>query len=104
MIVLAYVVGLFGVAGLLGLGAELQTHEAWTREQIAAHQLTAIQLTLDHARSTVPFYKNYACSAIHSFEDLHKLPVIKRETVRENQGRLLSNLVSPTQRIQALGA
>ena len=80
---------------------ELQSHEAWTPEQIAAHQLTGIQLTLDHARSTVPFYKDYGCPAIRSFEDLRRLPVIKRETVRENQSRLLSNLVSPTQRIQA---
>ena len=80
---------------------ELQTHEAWPPEQIAAHQLSAIQLTLDHARSTVPFYKGYSCTPIRRFEDLRRLPVIKRETVRENQRRLLSNLVSPTQRIQA---
>lgn len=80
---------------------ELQNHEVWTPEHISEHQLASLQLTLDYARSTVPFYKGYASSAIRRFEDLRRLPVIKRETVRDNQSRLLSNRVSSKQVIYA---
>jgi phenylacetate-CoA ligase len=80
---------------------ELRKHEAWTAEQIAAHQLAGIRKTLDHARRTVPFYKNYTSVEIRKMEDLRKLPVLKRETLRENQERFLSNSIHQSRRIRA---
>ena len=80
---------------------ELRTHEAWTPQQIAAYQLASVQKTLDHARHTVSFYRNYRAIEMHAIEDLRQLPILTRETVRQNQARLLSNHISDNRRIQA---
>lgn len=79
----------------------LRTHEAWTLEEIETHQLAGFRKTLDLARRTVPFYKNYAPVEIRTMEDLRKLPVLKRQTLRENQDRFLSNSIPQSHRIYA---
>ena len=43
--------------------------------------------TLDHARRTVPFYRHYPPLEIRAVEDLRQLPVLSRETVRQDQER-----------------
>src|ERR1700722_9697761 len=55
---------------------ELREHEVWTSEQIAGHQLAGIRKTVEHARRTVPFYRNYAPVEIRGVEDLRRLPVL----------------------------
>jgi len=80
---------------------ELRAHEAWSAEEIVAHQLRALQSTLEHARGTVPFYAGYPRAEIKSIEDLRRFPILTRETVLYNQERLLSLTTPPRERIRA---
>jgi phenylacetate-CoA ligase len=79
----------------------LRTHEPWTATDIASYQLHALRQALDHARSTVPFYKSYPQVNLDSLDDLRRLPILSRETVVENQDRLLSVSIPPHCRIRA---
>ncbi len=80
---------------------ELRAHESWSAEEIAAHQLRALQSTLEHARATVPFYAGYPRAEIKRIEDLRRFPILTRETVLQNQERLLSRSTPPRERIRA---
>jgi phenylacetate-CoA ligase len=79
----------------------LRTHESWTAADIASYQLHTLKQILAHARSTVPFYASYPQLDLDSLDDLRRLPVLARETVRENQDRLLSLSIPPHRRIRA---
>jgi len=80
---------------------ELRAHESWSAEEIAAHQLRALQSTLEHARATVPFYAGYPRAEIKNIEDLRRFPILTRETVLQNQERLLSRSTPVCERIRA---
>jgi phenylacetate-coenzyme A ligase PaaK-like adenylate-forming protein len=80
---------------------ELRTHESWSADEIAEFQLCQLQRALNEARRTVPFYKDYAPLTIRNFDDWRRLPVVDRETVRQNQDRLLSNAMPSFRRIGA---
>jgi len=69
---------------------DLRQHESWSPQQIAAYQLAALQQTIDRACATVPFYFAYPQTQLRSFDDLRRLPVLDRETVRQNQERFIS--------------
>jgi phenylacetate-CoA ligase len=79
----------------------LRNDESWNAEQIALFQLCALRQILDHARRTVPFYSGYPSAEIGGFGDLRRLPILNRETVLQNQERLLSQSTDPHQRIRA---
>jgi phenylacetate-CoA ligase len=80
---------------------ELRAHESWTSEHIAASQLNALQKTIDRARATVPFYSAYSQVQLRSLNDLRRLPVLRRETVKQNQERLIAATIPPRQLIRA---
>ena len=69
---------------------QLRAHENWNAAEIADCQLRAIREIVEHARGTVPFYKDYPPTDIARLEDLRRLPVLARETVRQNPERFLS--------------
>jgi phenylacetate-CoA ligase len=79
----------------------LRAHERWSAEEIAAHQMNALRETIGNARRNVPHYANYARGEIRSFADLRRLPVLERETVRQNHEQFLSSGTPPRQRIRA---
>ncbi|MGB6728391.1 MAG: hypothetical protein WBE74_21040, partial [Terracidiphilus sp.] len=80
---------------------DLRQHEMWTSTQIAEHQLHSLRRTLQHAIETVPFYEDYPRAELCSFEDLRRLPVIDRETVLDNQERLIRRAVPAGRLIRA---
>lgn len=80
---------------------DLRSNESWTPERILAYQLLALRQTLDHAVRTVPLYSDYPHREIRTPEDLRRLPVLDRETVLQNQLRLLSQAVPLHRRIEA---
>jgi phenylacetate-CoA ligase len=79
---------------------ELRTHEAWTAEQMLQYQLDAVQRTLDNARRWTPYYRGYPDVKIRDLEDLGKLPVLKRDMVREQNNELLSKAVPWRKRVR----
>jgi phenylacetate-CoA ligase len=81
--------------------AELRKHEKWSREDVTAFQLNALQKTITHAWATVPYYKDEPFYNIRSFDDLKRLRVLDRETVRDNHATFLSTSVRAHQRIRA---
>jgi len=80
----------------------LREHERWNSDQIRAYQLGALQAILDLARNTVPFYRGYPDIQLRTFEDLRQLPVLQRDTVRENQERFVSTAI-PASKIIRVG-
>jgi phenylacetate-CoA ligase len=80
---------------------ELGAHESWKAEDIAAYQCRALQRTLDDSRRSVPFYRGYPDAQIKGVNDLWQLPVLTRETVRQNHERLLSRATPEYERIRA---
>jgi phenylacetate-CoA ligase len=81
---------------------DLQEHERWNHAQIRAYQLRALQMTLDLARETVPFYRHYPSIQLRERGDLGRLPVLHRETVRRSHEQLVSSVV-PKSRIIRVG-
>ena len=79
----------------------LRRDESWSTEQIELFQLYALRQTLDHAARTVPFYAGYPRTELRTLEDLRKLPILDRETVLQNQERLLSQAIPSDRRIRA---
>ena len=79
----------------------LRRDESWNAEQIALFQFCALRQILDHAVRTVPYYSDYPRAEFRGIEHLRQLPILDRETVLQNQERLLSRATEPHQRIRA---
>lgn len=79
---------------------ELQSHEKWTAEQMAAYQLAALRQSLENARNCVPFYADYPEVELKCHADMAQLPVLTRETVRKNHGRFVSACIKKSQQIR----
>lgn len=80
---------------------QLRGHENWTAADIAAHQMRSLREIIAHARASVPFYKDYPRADIVRLEDLRRLPVLSRETVRQNQEAFFSDRTPPHRCIRA---
>lgn len=80
---------------------QLRADEAWTPDQIAAFQIRALQETVSHARATAPYYTDYPRIEVRNFDSLRALPVLTRESVRENREQFLSRDIPPHQRVVA---
>jgi phenylacetate-CoA ligase len=80
---------------------QLRVHEAWTRDDISSFQIRALQETISHARATVPYYANYPRIELRNLDSLRFLPVVTRESVRENREQFLSRDIAPHHRIVA---
>jgi phenylacetate-CoA ligase len=87
--------------GTFTLLRALRRGESWNADQIALFQLCALRQILDHAVRTVPFYSTYPRAEFRDIEHLRRLPILDRETVLQNQERLLSRATEPHQRIRA---
>lgn len=79
----------------------LRGHESWSPSEIAAYQLKALRQIFSHARRTVPFYVARPPVELGSLGDLRRLPILSRETVRQNQQLLISQITSPNLLIRA---
>jgi len=79
----------------------LRRDESWTAEQVAFLQLSALRQILSYAVRTVPFYAGYPRIDLHTPDDLRRLPILDRETVRDNQESFLSREVPANHRIRA---
>lgn len=79
----------------------LRRDESWNADQIALFQFCALRQILDHAVRTVPYYTDYPRAEFRGIEHLRRLPILDRETVLQNQERLLSRTIEPHQRIRA---
>ncbi len=80
---------------------ELRAHESWTTGEITAHQTLALWGIVEHARRTVPYYTDYPRIEIRHPQDLASLPVVARETVRQNHDQFLSSATPARKRIRA---
>ena len=78
---------------------DLLLHEKWTADQIAAHQATALRRIVAHARATVPFYAAYPSLNGRPTDELRHLPVVDRETVRNNPERFVCRKIPAGKRI-----
>jgi phenylacetate-CoA ligase len=81
--------------------SELREHEKWSAPEIAAFQLKAIREIVQYAVNTVPFYEDYPRLDVARTRDLLRLPILDRETVREQPERFISKGFSPRQLIRA---
>ncbi len=69
----------------------------WNRQQTLAYCNKRFKSLVKHAVQTVPFYKQAfpnseeIIKAINSTSDIHLLPIIDRDTIRENQDLLISD-------------
>jgi phenylacetate-CoA ligase len=79
----------------------LRRDESWNADQIALFQSCALREILDHALRTVPYYSDYPREKFHGIKHLRRLPILDRETVLQNQERLLSRATAPHHRIGA---
>lgn len=79
----------------------LREHETWNCDQMRDYQIRALQMTHDLARDTVPFYRDYPRLQIRDFNDLRRLPVLRRETVRQHQEELISAAIPRSRVIRA---
>ena len=71
--------------------------DSWTEEEMLAFQLGALRRIVDHAFSTVPWYRDryadagYEKGAIRSLEDVRFLPTIQKCDLQENPTAFVSD-------------
>ena len=76
---------------MYALHRELRSHESWSPEQIREFQLHTLRETVEHARTTAPYYRSYPKLKWQSLEEIRELPVLMREQVRSNAEAMLSS-------------
>jgi len=75
---------------------ELTDSEKWTAGEIEAYQNDKLRSLIRHAYENVPYYRErwkalrIAPDDIRSRDDLHKLPVVTKEEIRQNADRFVS--------------
>ena len=75
---------------------ELTDSEKWTAGEIEAYQNDKLRSLVRHAYESVPYYRDrwkslkIAPDDIRSRDDLHKLPVLTKEEIRQNADRFVS--------------
>jgi len=80
----------------------LRETETWNTAEIEAYQACELRRVVRHAFENVPFYRRMferrglKPTDIESATDLARLPLIDRETIRENIGDLLARDVPPS--------
>jgi phenylacetate-CoA ligase len=77
--------------------ASLLRHTHWSREQLLDYQNRKVQEIVRFAFENVPFYHEKFLKLgirpddVRSVQDLNKLPIIRREELQENSGKLISS-------------
>ena len=80
---------------------ELQHTATFSAEELRSLQDSKLQRLVKHSYDTVPYYHRLFDSLklkpedIHSRDDLHLLPVLTKQTIRDNYADLFSTAVSP---------
>ena len=78
---------------------ELTDSDTWTASEIEAYQDEKLRSLVRHAYENVPYYRErwkglkIAPEDIRSRRDLHKLPILTKEEVRQNADRLISQKI-----------
>jgi phenylacetate-CoA ligase len=84
----------------------LQKTERWTASEIDAYQNDQLRKIIKHAYKHVPYYREIMTSLkltpadIVKVEDLHKLPILTKEDVRNNYHKLLADDANKTNLIK----
>ncbi len=79
---------------------ELTDSEKWTASEIEAYQDEKLRSLVRHAYENVPYYRErwkalkIAPDDVRSRNDLHKLPIVTKEEVRQNAHRFISQKAS----------
>lgn len=68
---------------------ELRRHERWTRQQLEAHQVKALQALRQYAYERSPFYQKFHKGLTGS--PLHELPVLTKATMMEHFDELVTD-------------
>jgi phenylacetate-CoA ligase len=82
---------------------ELLESEKWGAGEIEAYQNEKLRSLIRHAYDHVPYYRErwqtlkLSPDDIKSRDDLHKLPILTKEDVRQNADKLISSTVSKRQ-------
>jgi len=80
--------------------ARLEREQYLPREQLEALQLERLRAIVAHAATHVPYYRNlfrtigFSPSDMRSLDDLAALPVLERETVRDQVDQLIADNVA----------
>ena len=75
---------------------ELVDSEKWSASEIEAYQNEKLRSLIRHAYDNVPYYRErwkalkISPDDIRSRDDLHKLPVLTKEEIRQNADRFVS--------------
>lgn len=77
---------------------ELQSREYWTKQQWEDFQNKNLKIFINHCCKNVPYYNdlfkknNINPNQINSIDDLHLIPILNKQNVRENLDQLVNNL------------
>ena len=74
---------------LLNTLQELRKHESWTRQQLEAHQVTALQDLRQYAYERSPFYQKFHNGL--TGRPLHELPVLTKAMMMEHFDELVTD-------------
>lgn len=91
------------------LNHHLQT-QWWPQERLREYQLAKLRRLLEHCYNTVPYYRDtwseigFDPRKVHTLEDLHRLPVLTKETIRSQPERFISSAPPFHYRLAQTGA
>ncbi len=83
----------------------LTESQHWSKEQLADLQIKKLRAMLDHAATNVPYYRRlfrqlgFDPKQVRDLADLRALPLLDKETVRENLHDLLAENINPQERL-----
>jgi phenylacetate-CoA ligase len=78
---------------------QLRKHEAWDREQLAAHQADALRQLRQYAYEKSPFYQKFHKGLFD--RPLHELPVLTKAMMMENFDQLVTDRTLHLEEVQA---
>ena len=80
---------------------DMLRHVRWSRQRLSDYQNRRLRLVLKYAYDYIPFYRRKFRESgvrpgdIRSRADLNKLPIIRKNEIRENAGDMISRVVDP---------
>jgi phenylacetate-CoA ligase len=84
--------------------ALLKESQWWSADRLQEFQLKKLRAMLQHAATHVPYYRKlfhqigFDPDQVRAVGDLRHLPLLEKETVRENLNELLAENIKPSQR------
>ncbi|HKY03513.1 MAG TPA: hypothetical protein VJQ56_01420, partial [Blastocatellia bacterium] len=83
----------------------LKESERWSADRLADYQLKKLRRMLHHAAKNVPYYRRlfreygFDPEGVRAVADLRALPLLDKETVRENLRDFLADNIKPRDRL-----